>query len=33
MAMAKDFKFQYRFKIHNSEVILTEDYSLETILA
>ena len=31
--MAKDFKFQYRFKIHNIELNLTEDYSLETVLA
>ena len=31
--MAKDFKFQYRFKIYNIELNLTEDYSLETILA
>ena len=33
MIMAKDFKFQYRFKIHNTELSLTEDYSLGTILA
>ena len=31
--MAKDFKFQHRFKIQNIELNLTEDYSLETILA
>ena len=31
--MAKDLKFQCRFKIHNTELKLTEDYSLETTLA
>ena len=31
--MAKDFKFQYRFKMHNTELDLTEDYSRETVLA
>ena len=31
--MAKDFKFQYRFKIHNTEVKLIEDYQFETNLA
>ena len=30
--MAKILKFQYRFKIHNTELNLTEDYSLKTIL-
>ena len=29
----KILKFQYRFKIRNTELSLTEDYSLETILA
>ena len=31
--MAKDFNFQYRFKIHNTELSLAEDSSLETFLA
>ena len=31
--MAKDFEFQYRFKMHNTELDLTEDYPLEAILA
>ena len=26
-------KFQYRFKMHNTEFSLTEDYLLKTILA
>ena len=29
----KILRFQYRFKMHNTELNLTEDYSLETILA
>ena len=33
VTMAKGFKFQYRFKIHNVELNLTEDYSFDTILA
>ena len=33
MTMAKDFNFEYKFKIHNSEINLTEGYSLETIFA
>ena len=31
--MAKDFKFQYSFKMHSTERNLTEDYSLKTILS
>ena len=31
--MEKDFKFPYRFKIHNTELNLAEAYSVETILA
>ena len=31
--MAKNLKFQYSFQIHNTKLSLTEDYSLETILA
>ena len=31
--MAKDFKFQYRLKIRNIELNLTEEYSLKTVLA
>ena len=31
--MKKYFKFQYRFKMQNTELNLPEDYSLKTILA
>ena len=33
VAVEKYFKFQSRFKIHNTELDLSEDYSFETILA